>query len=304
VIDLSLEDWANVQRDADCLERLVARRKSEIVVTGPLVHSKTAWKCAVLQQSLLYRITMLATGCADMWNVKNMLGSILLARALLETIAISEFIADELKQLVSDKKINDIDELINKQLFSTKNEVQIAEGWRFQARSILTYIDKFDKHVAGIRETYDFLSEICHPNGSGHLSTYGMNRRTGTVTFSEADPFVLRSLQGHVLTCFGLIVFAEGIMDTFDQIVLNVPDLEPDAGSNPANWAINLPSSFPSGKFGTRIRLSHRHRRNHHSLWKRNAGERRMGASSRFGAQLRGQSQRCVSNATVSLYRK
>jgi hypothetical protein len=61
-----------------------------------------------------------------------------------------------LEKLVSDKKIDNIDEFANKQLFSTKDEVQITEGWGFQARSILTYIDKFDKHLAGIRDAYDF----------------------------------------------------------------------------------------------------------------------------------------------------
>ena len=228
-IDLLNEDWSDVQRDNDCLARLVARQKSEITATGPFFKSKPAWKCAVLQQSFLYRITMLATGCADMWNARNAVGSMLIVRALLETIAISKYAADELEKLVTDKKIDNIDEFANKQLFSTKNEVQIAEGWGFQARSILTYIDQFDKHLAGIRDAYDFLSEFCHPNGEGLLGAYGnMDIESGTVTFSEANPFVLPTLQVHVLTCFGMILFVEPIMDTFDEIVLAIPDLEPD----------------------------------------------------------------------------
>jgi len=230
MLDLSNEDWVEVERYNECLERLIARRKSEIVVTGPLVDSKTAWKCVVLQQSLLYRITMLATGCADMWNAKNVVGSILIARALLETIAISKFIADELEKLVTGKQIDAIDELAYKQLFSTRNETQVAEGWGFKARSILTYIDKLDNYLAGVRDAYDFLSEFCHPNGIGHLSTYGeMNRTNGTVSFSEAAPTIL-GIQGHVLNCFMMILFVERIMDTFDQIVLTVPDFEPDSG--------------------------------------------------------------------------
>jgi hypothetical protein len=185
-----------------------------------------------LQQSLLYRVTLLATGCADMWSAKNVIGSILIARALLETIAISQFIADELQILVTNKRIDTIDELARKQLFSTKNEARIAEGTGFQARSILTYINKLDQSVGGTREAYDVLSEFCHPNGSGHLFTYGeINRTNGTVTFSEAAPNVLR-IQGYVITCFMMILFVEDIMDTFDQIVLAIPELEPDKGSD------------------------------------------------------------------------
>ena len=63
----------------------VARRKSEINISGPLTESKTAWKCVVLQQALLYRATMTALGCADAWNDNNTACSMLAARALLET---------------------------------------------------------------------------------------------------------------------------------------------------------------------------------------------------------------------------
>src|SRR5258708_4129937 len=86
-LDLSEEKWDNVERFNACLERLRNRRKTEIAVDGPLVESKTAWKCAVLQQALLYRVTMLASGCAEAWNSRNVVCSILAARSLLETVA-------------------------------------------------------------------------------------------------------------------------------------------------------------------------------------------------------------------------
>jgi hypothetical protein len=225
-INLSIEKWENVERFNDCLARLVARRRKEITVTGPLVRSKTAWKCAVLQQSLLYRITMLATGCAETWNSGNVVGSILIGRALLETIAISKFAADELEKLVAGKELDAIDELANAQLFATRNEALIADGVAYQARSILTYLDKLDNTVVGVRETYDFLSEFCHPNSSGHLFTYGeINKTNGTVTFSEAAPRIMH-VQGHVMTCFMMIMFAEPIMDAFDRVVSDVPEME------------------------------------------------------------------------------
>ena len=79
-IDLNEKKWKDVERFNATLETLISRRKSEIAVTGPFVHSKTAWKCAILQQVLLYRVTMLASGCADMWNAGNIVRSILAAR--------------------------------------------------------------------------------------------------------------------------------------------------------------------------------------------------------------------------------
>src|SRR5216684_6418471 len=44
--------------------------------------------------------------------------------------------------------------------------------------------NKFEKKIPGIREHYEFISEWCHPNGSGHLFTYGeINKQNGSVRF-------------------------------------------------------------------------------------------------------------------------
>jgi hypothetical protein len=43
-IDLNEKKWKDVERFNATLETLISRRKSEIAVTGPFVHSKTAWK--------------------------------------------------------------------------------------------------------------------------------------------------------------------------------------------------------------------------------------------------------------------
>ena len=123
--------------------------------------------------------------------------------------------------------------------FATRNEVTIASGHGHQARSILTYVNKLDKTITGVRDAYDFLSEFAHPTGSGHLFTYGeMNKRTGTVTFREAAPRVL-GIQAHVITCFMLIQFVEFILDTFDETILMLAEY--DKGQGP--W-INSPGTF------------------------------------------------------------
>jgi hypothetical protein len=60
------------------------------------------------------------------------------------------------------------------------------DGFGHRARNVLTYIDKLDKRMDGVRDTYEFMSEWCHPNGSGHLFTYGeINKSTGTLHFRK-----------------------------------------------------------------------------------------------------------------------
>ena len=237
------DEWDDVERYNTCLERLLSRRKNEVVVSGPLTESKTAWKCAILQQALLYRVTMLARGCAVAWNGGNIVCSMLAARALLETIVLCSFIRDEAAEFAAVGDIEAIEKLANEQLFSTKDEGVIAGGFGHKAKSILTYVDKFDKKIPGIREHYEFISEWCHPNGSGHLFTYGkINKQNGTVRFSDATPRV-KGIQGHILGCFMLILFMEPIMDALDEIIPRVSEIDPNVGSwisDPSGWGPTL----------------------------------------------------------------
>ena len=224
------EDWEKVEKYNAGLNQLIARRKSEVAVVGPLVESKTAWKCAILQQALLHRLTMLASGCANEWNAGNVLASILCARAIIETLCLASFIADEIKRFCGVNDIEGIEKLANDHLFATRDDEMIARHIGFQAKNILTFIDKFDKKMPGVREAYDFLCEFCHPNGSGLLMTYGViNRQTGAVTFAEFAPR-LRYAEKHVITCFMLVLFGEPIMNTFDHFIPIVAKIDPNEG--------------------------------------------------------------------------
>ncbi len=175
---------------------------------------------------------MLACGTADMWNLGNVIGSMLCSRALMETITMAEFIEDTLEKHATEKDIAAVETLANSQLFSTRNPDRIAEGSGFSAKSVLTFIDKFDKKIDGARDAYDFLSEFCHPNGSGHLFTYGdINYADGSVSFSEF-PTRHQPILAHVMTGYMLILFVERIMDTFDRLIPLISEIDGATGSS------------------------------------------------------------------------
>jgi hypothetical protein len=232
-IDLANENWEDVERYNACLERLIERRKPEIVLEGPLVESKTAWKLATLQQSLLYRVCALANGTADAWNANNVTAAVVLGRALMETVALTEFVRDEFLRLREPMNIaaaNAIDSVCSQQLFSTRNEVAVSGGYGHMARNILTYIDKLDKKIAGTREAYDFLSESAHPNGNGHFFTYGeIDKGNGRVTFYESAPRI-RGIQVYIVTCVMLTQFVERAMDAFDETIPMVGKVDKGRG--------------------------------------------------------------------------
>jgi len=233
-IDLTGERWETVQDYNACLERLLIQRKSEIAVQGSFIESKTGWKCAILQQALLYRVCAVANGAANQWNSGNIIASVTLSRSLLETIVVANHIREELLRLrepMNQDAADAIDDLCNKHLFATRNQGTVDAGYGHLATNIITYVNKFDKKIPSIREAYDFLSEFAHPNGSGHLFTYGeINRETGHVTFHESAPRV-RGIQGHVIACFTLLKFFELAMQTLDETISMV--CEVDKGQGP-----------------------------------------------------------------------
>jgi hypothetical protein len=232
-IDLTNEKWEDVERYNACLARLIARRKREIALEGILVESKTAWKLATLQQSLLYRACAVANGTADAWNANNVTSAVILGRAVIETIALIEFVRDELLRLREPMNIaaaNAIDAVCNEQLFSTRSETALAGGYGHLARNVLTYIDKFDKKSAGAREAYDSLSEFAHPNSNGHYFTYGeLDKGNGRVTFHESAPRI-RGSQVYIVTCLMLMGFVERAMDTFDETIPIVGEVDKGQG--------------------------------------------------------------------------
>ena len=147
-IDLTEERWEAVQDYNACLERLLIRRKNEIAIQDAFVESKTGWKCAILQQALLYRVCALADGAANQWNSANIIASVTLSRSLLETIVVASHIRDELLRLqepMNQDAANAIDDLCNKHLFATRNQDTVDAGYGHLATNIITYVNKFDK---------------------------------------------------------------------------------------------------------------------------------------------------------------
>jgi hypothetical protein len=227
-IDTSIENWSDIRRYNDCLDRLVACRVQSVKPEGLFSRSKLAWKCALLQQSLLYRTTALASGCAASWNDRNVLCSTLAARALIETIALAYEVGFELQTVVAARDPDAINQFLNENLFSTRNQDLIASGHAHSARNVLTLIDKFSKTIPPMREHYEFLSEWCHPNASGAFFTFGeLNKSTGEVKFAEVTD-KMKGIQGHIVASFHLIQFMEPTLDRFKAAIKEIAEIDKD----------------------------------------------------------------------------
>lgn len=206
--------------------RLSERRKTEIRIVAPLDRSKLAWKIAVYQQAVLYRIVMLATGVAQSWNFGNLLTSILAARAFVETTAVLQDFESQLSALLGTEDLIAIDYLVMNRTFASCDAIMLEHNPKHQAINILTFIDRLDENgLTGIRAYYDMLSERCHPNSMGHHQMFSRtDRSTGAVTFSERKH--AKDMLQNLLASVNLALIVERTMDRLDSAILATADLQ------------------------------------------------------------------------------
>jgi hypothetical protein len=224
--DVDENDAKDIRAFNSTLRRLRERRLTEITISGPLRKSKLAWKIATYQQPMLYRVVMLASGCAANWNARNLLCAYLAARALIETVAVFWAFEVELQQLVEAENLPEIDALITNRTFSTRDTELIEAHPDTKAITVLKFIDRLDSQgLLGVRQHYDFLSERCHPNSLGQYYFFSVrDRETNVVTYSDC-----RDFQRHFDYVFAgamLIDLVERSMDRLDTTILRVSELQ------------------------------------------------------------------------------
>jgi hypothetical protein len=79
-----------------------------------------------------------------------------------------------------------------------------------QALQILSCIDRMDKAVSGVRQSYDILSEIAHPNWRG---VFGMYAKTDEAKFTAHFGRGLRSSEATKGTIVSALLGALGLFE-------------------------------------------------------------------------------------------
>lgn len=216
----------------DCLKRLQDCRCKKIHLSSFPAPSKVAWKVAVYRQALLYRTLSLANGCAQSWNSSNALCSILAARALVETCAVSVDFQRQLADRLMALDIDRIDELVMNRTFATRNKDLVRDHPDIAAVSILTILEKWDKtDLPGILRTYEWLSEFCYPNSPGHYAFFGtMDDNDEVISFYDN----LRNNKKFLYVLFGAMTIKtiEPILDFLNSAVQIISKLQVGLATN------------------------------------------------------------------------
>lgn len=198
-------DWDSAETFNRMLERLSAQCESSVDRAGDLARSKVAWKLCNYRLAMIYRGTLLGEAAAELWNARNVIGSVLASRALMETGAVFRDFVEKCQGAYEKQDVPELNRIADSSTFTTKKEEWLPTGMS-PATNILTSISKLDKKfVRGIARHYENLSEFCHPNYSGTFAAFAqIDYDSGRVSFSKMTGFNA-GMFSHVLAA-GLIL--------------------------------------------------------------------------------------------------
>lgn len=239
-------DWGKIRGYNNAMKRLGKRRVRKLGRTGKYKISQIALQAAMLQQSLLYRVVMLATATAKNWNQGNVLGSAIAARALLETIALIHRVENELFEFAEKGDFGGLQKHVTDLTFATRDKELIAHDHEIQARNAVTYITHFDKAVPGITKHYEFLCEWCHPNVFGHYVAFATyDEEANAATFCAGKMHCPEMLDA-LLAVYSMLEHLEGTFDRWNETIdkaAAIPSEPIPAPERAAKTNLRLPDS-------------------------------------------------------------
>jgi hypothetical protein len=128
----------------------------------------------VYAQFMLHRIFALVDGSVGAWNGRNSIASAILARAVLETVAVWVKVTRDAERHIREGEYDVYDNLIARIFFGKKTQSdKVSATTAATALSpiqVLTAVETLEKEYPGVRAVYDQLSEIAHPNGESFFA--------------------------------------------------------------------------------------------------------------------------------------
>lgn len=200
-------------------------RVGELQVTGIFASSKLAWKHFMFAQSLNYRMVHLVDSICLGWNERRFMGPVLASRAIIETAAILSRLLQKTQSSLESRNAQELDEFLNRFTFQTRDREMLQRNPDLAATNILTEIARLDKRMGGVSAHYERLSELCHPNYSGHVGLFSkLDRSSGTVTFD--DDIIERKTLHSVFASLMLTALARADLRVLYSAVGDVADLQ------------------------------------------------------------------------------
>ncbi len=140
--------------------------------------AKIPFKVISFREMLIWRAEELSRTAIQMYESEDLASAITLTRAFTETVAAIWY----LMKLVEAGYTEEFDSKMQRLLLGHKRkDMDMPE-----AINVLTFLEKAEKEISGIKSTYEMLSEYAHPNWAGTHFLYASNDHEKlTVSFGK-----------------------------------------------------------------------------------------------------------------------
>jgi hypothetical protein len=173
-----VEDVLNLLKEAQARVQLLGENLPVIVDPASIsLSAKIPYKALCFREGLIWRAEELGRTACEHYAGGDYVAAIVLTRALAETAAAAWYLKDLIERQLSSGVEMDLDDQMMRLLMGHKNLADMP-----QAINVLTFLDRVDKLVPGIRKSYDTLSEYSHPNWHGTALAYSENDRERILT--------------------------------------------------------------------------------------------------------------------------
>lgn len=186
-------------------------------------------QAAVLHQTLIHRTLDMVDGAIAAWQLGNVMESVVLSRAFMETAALGYWYVTALARELDGRDPRAIHELNMRLTFGARQESSKFPGVK-DAVNVLNGIDLYTKRGMDVRWAYEDLSESAHPNGRGLLEFYGsIDHATRIVTFEHLERNKERFVRS-ILAATSLVLLMDRDMGRLGELVSNLHAFEDEIG--------------------------------------------------------------------------
>lgn len=180
------------------------------------LNSKSPYVALCYREAQFFRIEELARGLFESASRRDAVVSILIARAITESVAGVWYLRRQVL-LALENKLTPTD-LHSKlvRLLAGRRDSEPAK----QAIQVLKFIDSVEKLVPGFRKNYELLSEYSHPNWDGALGLFGRRDEETHITYFERrEERIAVAIELALNSFIGAVgIFLEFYNDLGDQI--------------------------------------------------------------------------------------
>ena len=178
--------------------------------------SKLPLKALTYREASVWRCEELARSAHASFANDDIVSGIVLTRALTETAAGVWYLLELVDRQLDNGVDPDLDDKLMRLLMGHKNQEGMPESL-----NALTFIDKMEKRIPGIRGAYDNMSECAHPNYAGTAGAYADTDYENLITYFRRPN---RSTENHKWLGLNCLNGALGLLEfAYNQLSEKLP---------------------------------------------------------------------------------